>query len=89
MYEPAQVFFVKHSEADIVSKFLKDQRCSHADWLSLGFFAVVMATKLCSASDGTADVSACAFEEESLTAVEVAPKVPHKIKRKPRMTKIS
>jgi mRNA (guanine-N7-)-methyltransferase len=41
--EPAQRFFARHAESETAYTVLKDQRCSHVDWLSLGFFSVVLA----------------------------------------------
>lgn len=41
--EPAQDFFGRHSDRGTVCSLLKDQRCSQVDWLSVGFFSVLLA----------------------------------------------
>ena len=42
--EPAQQFFLRDREA--AAAVLREQRCSHADWLSLGFFLAVLARRV-------------------------------------------
>jgi len=43
--ESAQVVFERHGDSEAAALVLKDQRCSHIDWLSLGFFTVVFARR--------------------------------------------
>lgn len=50
MYTSAHAFFTQYGETESTSGVLKDQRCSHVDWLSLGFFTVVLA-RLAPATD--------------------------------------
>ena len=42
-FEPAQRFFARCAESEVARAMLRDQRCSHVDWLSLGFFSVLLA----------------------------------------------
>ncbi len=41
--EPAQRFFARSAESEASKALLRDQRCSQVDWLSLGFFCVLVA----------------------------------------------
>lgn len=54
MYEPAHAFFTRHGESEAAAGVLKDQRCSHLDWLSLGFFTVFLARLVPSAQSASA-----------------------------------
>jgi SAM-dependent methyltransferase len=44
-FEGAQQFFSRGSEQEAVGAVLRGQRCSQVDWMSLGFFTVLLATK--------------------------------------------
>jgi SAM-dependent methyltransferase len=55
--EPAQHFFARFADSETACTVLREQRCSHVDWLSLGFFSVVFA-RLADAAPATAEPSA-------------------------------